>query len=84
MQEGATEEEFDEGVRILAAMRKVGVTDEIVRSASTIPGRHLRSLDAFHVASAIEAGATVLVTYDKNMAAAARGVGLKVVSPGLN
>jgi predicted nucleic acid-binding protein len=81
---GATEEELAFGDRLLEELQEIAVTDEVARTASTIPGRNLRTLDALHVASAIVAGASQLVTYDKNMADAARAVGLKVVSPGLH
>lgn len=82
--EGASEEEFAIGDRYLAEFRKVGVTDNVVRSAIALPSRTLKSLDAVHVASALEAGAFVLVTYDKAMIKAARTAGLRTASPGLN
>ena len=43
----------------------------------------LRSLDALHLATALEMGAdlTGLVTYDERLAEASRGVGLAVVTP---
>ena len=46
----------------------------------------LRSLDAIHLASAIDLGEdlTDFVTYDKRLADAARSVGLRVVHPGLD
>ncbi len=52
-------------------------------AAARLVGR-LKSMDAVHVASAEVLGSelTVLVTYDKRMADAARAVGLPVASPG--
>jgi uncharacterized protein len=46
----------------------------------------LRSLDAIHLASAIDLGEdlTDFVTYDRRLADAARSLGLRVVSPGLD
>ena len=79
----ATDDEFATGDRYLAAFRKVGVTDEVVRSAIALPSRTLRSLDAIHVASALKVGAVVLVTYDKAMIKAAHGLSLRTASPGL-
>ncbi|WP_163508355.1 type II toxin-antitoxin system VapC family toxin [Fodinicola acaciae] len=84
MREGATERELAIGGRYLAEFRKVGVTDEVVQSAIAIPSRTLKSLDAIHVASALEVGAEVLVTYDKTMIKAARDAGLRTASPGLD
>ncbi|GAA1655594.1 type II toxin-antitoxin system VapC family toxin [Fodinicola feengrottensis] len=81
---GATEEQMAWGDRLLREFQEIAVTDEVARTASAIPSRSLRTLDALHVASAIVAGASQLVTYDKTMAAAARAVGLRVVSPGVN
>ncbi len=40
-----------------------------------------RTLDVLHVASALELGARVLVTYDLRQAALARVVGLKTLAP---
>ncbi len=44
----------------------------------------LRTLDAIHLASALDMGADLeaFVTYDARLAAAARDAGLTVVSPG--
>jgi predicted nucleic acid-binding protein len=55
------------------------------RSAATLPGKGLRSLDAIHVASAQQLGGLldVLITYDHRMIDAARTIGLPVVSPGM-
>lgn len=43
-----------------------------------------RSLDAIHLASALQCGDALghVVTYDARMAAAARALGLRIVSPG--
>jgi predicted nucleic acid-binding protein len=41
----------------------------------------LRTLDALHVALALQASATYIVTYDARMGAAALHAGLKVVEP---
>jgi predicted nucleic acid-binding protein len=84
MRDRAPEDQVATAEKLLSELLKVAVTSDVIRTASTIPRPTLRALDALHVASAIEAGATVLVTYDRNMATAARSVGLKVASPGLN
>jgi predicted nucleic acid-binding protein len=55
------------------------VADRAVAVAPTL----LRSLDAIHVASALELGPTLdaFVTYDDRLALAARQMGLPVVRP---
>ena len=52
-------------------------------SAGELGPAALRSLDALHLATALEMGAdlTGLVTYDERLAEASRGVGLAVVTP---
>jgi predicted nucleic acid-binding protein len=69
----------------LADFRLVALTDDVRRSAATLPGKGLRSLDAIHVASAQQLGGLldVLITYDHRMIDAARTIGLPVVSPGM-
>jgi predicted nucleic acid-binding protein len=50
--------------------------------AGTLPGRHLRSLDALHVATAVRLDVQSFITYDVRQAHAARSGGLEVVAPG--
>lgn len=58
------------------------VTPTVFLQAGLLPGEHLRSLDALHLASAIGIAVDALVTYDLRMAEAARAAGLVVVAPG--
>ncbi|SDC02059.1 hypothetical protein GA0111570_11456 [Raineyella antarctica] len=58
------------------------VTPTVFLQAGLLPGEHLRSLDAVHLASAIGIAADCLVTYDLRMAEAARAAGLVVIAPG--
>lgn len=51
------------------------------RQAGLLPGTHLRSLDALHLAAAISIGVDAVITYDQRMAASARDLGLNVLSP---
>jgi predicted nucleic acid-binding protein len=51
------------------------------RSAGLLPGTHLRSLDALHLAAAVSIGVDAVLTYDERMAASARDLGLRVLSP---
>jgi len=53
----------------------------LCREAGLLPGRHLRSLDALHLAAALRVGADVMVTYDRRQADAADAAGLPVLAP---
>jgi len=49
-----------------------------------LEGAHLRSLDAIHIATAVEVGGVdVFVTYDERQAAAARIAGFRTIAPGV-
>ena len=62
----------------------IDVSPLILSRAARLEPPALRTLDAVHLASALELGADLeaFVTYDARLAAAARGAGLTVVSPG--
>lgn len=72
-------------VGINDALREI---DLILPTASTyqlagrLPGDALRSLDALHLASALEVDADAFVTYDDRQASAAADAGLVVLQPG--
>lgn len=53
----------------------------LYREAGLLPGRHLRSLEALHLAVALRVGADVMVTYDCRQADAADAAGLPVLAP---
>jgi uncharacterized protein len=57
------------------------ITRGIFLEAGLLPGQMLRSLDALHLASALQIGVTAVATYDDRMAEAARAVGLEVIAP---
>lgn len=48
----------------------------LYREAGLLPGRHLRSLDALHVAAALRLDADVLLSCDRRQIAAAEAAGL--------
>jgi uncharacterized protein len=52
----------------------------LYREAGTLPGRHLRSLDAVHVAAALRWDADVMLSYDQRQLAAADAVGLRTLT----
>lgn len=53
----------------------------LYHEAGILPGRHLRTLDALHVAAALRAQSEDFVTYDERQAEAAASVGLAITSP---
>lgn len=57
------------------------VTASLFREAGVLPGADLRSLDALHLAVAVRLGVDHVLTYDRWMADAARGLGLDVLAP---
>lgn len=61
----------------------VPVTRATFRHAAEIRPRSLRSLDAVHLAAALDLGDDLrgLLTYDERMADAARSVGIPVLAP---
>lgn len=72
-----------DALELLMAFDYVRIDDDIVDAAANEPERALRSLDAIHLATAQALGSDVaaLVTYDERLAQAARGAGIRVVSP---
>lgn len=61
----------------------LAVDDALLDGAADLPDERLRSLDAVHVAAALSLGDDLaeLITYDRVMAVAAEGLGLRVASP---
>jgi predicted nucleic acid-binding protein len=68
---------------VLAGCTLVDVDLAILRSASGLASRALKTLDAIHLASAISAAPHVMLTYDRQLARAAKAVGVRVESPGM-
>jgi predicted nucleic acid-binding protein len=68
---------------VLADMTYLELSDEVIERAATLEPATLRSLDAIHIASALELVPELhtFVTYDARQAAAARASGLSVVAP---
>lgn len=71
------------GRDVLARLDLIRVSGRLLDIAATIPPIELRSLDAIHLATAHQLGATLaqVITYDARMATAARAVGWTVASP---
>lgn len=71
------------GDDVLRRLDVIRVNDRVLRAAGSLLPLELRSLDAIHLATAIEIGADLsrVCTYDERMAAAAADLGLAVVAP---
>ena len=66
----------------LRAVVLVDVTRSIRARARLLDPAELRTLDAIHLATALETGAGEIVVYDRRLAAAAQAYGMHVWSPG--
>lgn len=66
---------------LLARVDLVDPPRSLFHEAGLLPGTHLRSLDALHLATALRVGADRLVAYDARLLEAARSLGLGVHSP---
>lgn len=69
---------------LLTRIGQVGVTRAVLEAASRLPDPSVRSLDAIHVATALQLRPDLdaLVTYDIRLASAAEQQGLPVTGPG--
>jgi len=68
---------------ILDSLVLLTLTTTVCERAAMLEPELLRSLDALHLAAALEAGDELegMVTYDQRMAEAARALGISVVTP---
>jgi predicted nucleic acid-binding protein len=73
----------DRAGEVVAQISVVEVSETIRTSAAALEPATVRSLDALHLATAIEIGDALdaVITYDARMAEAARSVGLAVTAP---
>ena len=71
------------GRDVLGRLNLVRVNDRVLNAAGTLLPSELRSLDAIHLATALQLGGDVrqLVTYDERMSQAARTLGLRTATP---
>jgi len=69
---------------VLADTTYLALSEQVIERAATLEPATLPSLDAIHIASALELmpGLHAFVTYDARQAAAARAIGLSVMEPG--
>ena len=66
---------------VLAVVVLTVPTRQVFRAAGLLAGE-VRSLDALHVASALDCGASSFISYDVRQLAAAASAGLPTLSPG--
>lgn len=71
------------GRDVLALLELLRVNDRVLTEAGNLLPSELRSLDAIHLATALEFGSDLgrFVTYDARLAKAANSLGLDVVAP---
>jgi hypothetical protein len=65
---------------VLDTVSLIDLTRGDLLTAGTLPGR-LRSNDALHLAVALRVGADEIITYDTELATAARAAGIAAVQP---
>ena len=79
--------EGDEGLArgrtVLARVELIRVNDRILHAAATLLPADMRSLDAIHLATAQQLATDLgrVVTYDEQMLAAAKRLGIRTVAP---
>ena len=66
---------------VLDGLNLIPLDRHAFRAAGLLPHRTLRSLDALHLAAALDVEAHAIVTYDERMAEAALELGLAVIAP---
>jgi uncharacterized protein len=66
----------------LSKLDIISVEDSTFMRAGNFPDPLLGSLDALHLATAIECAATAIYTYDVRQAIAAQNAGIPVLAPG--
>jgi predicted nucleic acid-binding protein len=68
---------------LLAEVEQVDISTAVIESASRLPDRHLRSLDAIHLATAllIREDVETLLTYDSRLREAAEAHDLPTAAP---
>jgi len=77
------EEAIAKGRALLLRVDLIRVSDRVLTSAGTLLPPELRSLDAIHLATALQLGRDIthFITYDIRMRDAASQLGLRTVTP---
>jgi predicted nucleic acid-binding protein len=76
-------EQMPQARAVLAALTLLSMSSATCDRAGSVDPRELRSLDALHLAVALELGDELegLITYDVRQGAAARAFGIDVIAP---
>jgi len=71
--------------RVMAMVAQMEVTRDLLSAAARVQPEHLRTLDAIHLATALDLASELdsFVTYDNKLAEAAMLAGLRVDQPGM-
>jgi len=69
------------GELTMSGVAEFEMTETTMRLARRLGPQHLRSLDALHLACAVQLGVQTVVTYDDRMAEAAAIMGFEVAAP---
>lgn len=79
----ASPDDVRQARELLESMPLSGMSTELFERAALFEPRRLRSLDALHLAAALDAGQDLdgIVTYDDRLAEAAEANGIAVISP---
>ncbi|MGH3824428.1 MAG: type II toxin-antitoxin system VapC family toxin [Pseudonocardiaceae bacterium] len=80
----ALQAELAQAAAILDSLAHIAVDDTILDRAGDLAAPRIRTLDAIHLASAAEFDTSELefVTYDHQLAAQARSIGITAIAPG--
>lgn len=70
--------------QVLDSITLIAVSPEVFEEAGRLEPPDMRSLDALHLAAALDLGDDLdgLVTYDERLAAATAAIGVTVITPG--
>ncbi len=79
----AAPEQMVQARAVLDAVTLIAVSTEVCERAARLDPEVLRSLDALHLAAALEVGDDLegVVTYDERLADGARALGIEVIAP---
>lgn len=66
---------------IVDRFRVIRLTESVLQLAGRLPTRHLGTLDAIHLSTALAVEASALITYDRRQAEAAEREGVAPLSP---
>jgi predicted nucleic acid-binding protein len=75
---------ISQGRAVLESITLIALPRNVYESAATLGPPVLRSLDALHLASAVDVGGdelTAIITYDLRMIEAARSLGIETIAP---